>query len=297
MKHLATFRESLEKCHHRALAAAARIRLPLQRRVWSGQAGEFAGAGTGSSLDFQDHRLYVPGDDPRHINWQAYARTGQYSMKLYREEVRPVLDLVVDVSASMFFDETKAIRCADLLYLCVESSNRSGASMAIHLICGDQTRYLPYDAVASHAWWDQVAALKPQDAAMPPQLQRIPFRANAIRVFLSDLLFAGEPEPLLRTLTQRQGSGIIFAPFLDAEARPQWAGNYEFVDAEQQTHHPRRIEPATLKRYQDAYIQHFSLWKHSSQRQQILLARVPADLDLQKSLHAEALPIGAFESQ
>ncbi|MFN9663179.1 MAG: DUF58 domain-containing protein, partial [Akkermansiaceae bacterium] len=26
-------------------------------------------------MDFQDHRSYSPGDDPRHINWQAYART------------------------------------------------------------------------------------------------------------------------------------------------------------------------------------------------------------------------------
>ncbi|MEJ6642028.1 MAG: DUF58 domain-containing protein [Akkermansiaceae bacterium] len=39
----------------------------------------------GSALYFQDHRAYSPGDDPRHINWQAYARTGQYTMKLYRE--------------------------------------------------------------------------------------------------------------------------------------------------------------------------------------------------------------------
>ena len=49
----------------------------------------FSGSGTGSSLDFQDHRAYSPGDDPRHINWQAYARTGSYTMKLFREEVRP----------------------------------------------------------------------------------------------------------------------------------------------------------------------------------------------------------------
>ena len=72
----------LDGCRRRAMVAAARVRLPLRTRVWKGQAGEFLGAGTGSSLDFQDHRTYVPGDDPRHINWQAYARTGHYTMKL-----------------------------------------------------------------------------------------------------------------------------------------------------------------------------------------------------------------------
>src|SRR3954471_5600519 len=79
-----------------ALAAAARWRLPFSRQAWRGLAGNWAGAGAGSSLDFQDHRNYVPGDDPRHIHWQAFARTGALTMKLYRAEVAPFVDLAVD---------------------------------------------------------------------------------------------------------------------------------------------------------------------------------------------------------
>ena len=109
-------REQLQQCHARAMAATGRLRLPLRSRVWRGQAGEFNGGGTGSSLDFQDHRSYLPGDDPRHNNWQAYARTGHYTMKLFREEVRPVVDLIFDVSESMFFDPAKAARSAELFY-------------------------------------------------------------------------------------------------------------------------------------------------------------------------------------
>ena len=102
--------DTLQQAHSRALAAAGRLRLPLRSKAWQGQAGEFAGSGTGSSLDFQDHRAYSPGDDPRHINWQAYARTGNYTMKLFREEVRPVVDLILDASESMFFDPGKALQ-------------------------------------------------------------------------------------------------------------------------------------------------------------------------------------------
>ena len=94
----------------RSQALADIFKLPLQHRVWRGQTGDFQGAGVGSSLDFQDHRSYVPGDDPRHINWQAYARTGHYSMKLYREEVRPLIDVVFDISDSMIFDPEKERR-------------------------------------------------------------------------------------------------------------------------------------------------------------------------------------------
>ncbi|MEI7928161.1 MAG: DUF58 domain-containing protein [Verrucomicrobiales bacterium] len=107
-------RDDLQRSHSRALAAAGRLRLPLRSKVWRGQAGDFNGSGTGSSLDFQDHRTYVPGDDPRHLNWQAYARTGHYTMKLFREEVRPVVDLIFDASESMFFDPAKAARSAEL---------------------------------------------------------------------------------------------------------------------------------------------------------------------------------------
>ena len=283
-------------CHHRAIAASSRIRLPLRSRVWKGQTGEFAGAGTGSSLDFQDHRLYVPGDDPRHINWQAYARTGSYSMKLYREEVRPVVDLILDVSRSMFFDAEKAERVCDLFYLCIESSKRCGASLHIHLICGDTSRLIPYEAIVTHQWRDLIAECQPSDPSLPPQTQRISLRANAIRLLISDLLFPGEPEPVLRPLQQRQGSGILLVPYIPAEMDPEWSGNYEMVDAEKLSHHPHRIEPSTLKRYKEAYIQHFSLWKQASLRQQVIMARVPSHLELQKALHAEAVLLGALET-
>ena len=107
--------EALKDAYSRSSTCASRLRLPLRSKVWRGGSGDFSGAGTGSSMDFQDHRNYAPGDDPRHINWQAYARTGQYTMKLYREEVRPVVDLICDVSPSMFLDETKSARTAELL--------------------------------------------------------------------------------------------------------------------------------------------------------------------------------------
>lgn len=283
-------------CYHRAIAASSRVRLPLRSRVWKGQAGEFAGAGTGSSLDFQDHRLYAPGDDPRHINWQAYARTGQYSMKLYREEVRPVIDLIFDVSDSMFFDPLKATRVMDIFYLCAESAQRSGASLRVALIKGDLVRPIPYEVIAAHQWVKIAAEMTPTDVAMPPQLHLVPLRANAIRIFISDLLFPGDADPTLRQLQQRQGSGIVFCPFLEQEINPQWTGNYEFIDAEAKSRHPHRIEPNTLQRYKEAYRQHFALWKNTAQRQQVLLARIPCEPELQKALHTEAIAIGALET-
>lgn len=287
--------EELSHCHSRALAASVRLRLPLRSRVWKGQAGEFAGAGVGSSLDFQDHRTYVPGDDPRHINWQAYARTGTYTMKLYREEVRPVVDVILDASESMFFDPIKAKRSAELFYFAVESARRSGAATSVHLVRGDAIRPVPSDVIGVHRWLDEIRAMPAADAAAPPDLSRIQFRQNAIRVFVSDLLFAGDPTPALRLLAARQGAPILLAPFLKSEATPDWAGNYEFVEAEKGSRHQHRIEPSTLRHYKEAYINHFALWKNAASRHQAAMARVECDADLESSLFAEALPSGALE--
>lgn len=287
--------ELLAKCHATALAAAARVRLPLRSRVWRGQAGEFAGGGSGASMDFQDHRAYSPGDDPRHINWQAYARTGSYTMKLFREEVRPVIDLILDASESMFFEETKARRCAELFYLVSESARSAAAALAIHAVRGDASLQLDPDTLRSHQWLEKARALPADDPARPPDLTRLPLRANAIRVLLSDLLFAADPDPILRLLGRGHGSVVVLSPFTASEAKPSWSGNYEFVDPERATRHPHRIEPATLRRYQEAYQDHFALWKQQARRHQAAFARLPAEEDFATVLFREAVPAGALE--
>jgi hypothetical protein len=109
------------------------------------------------------------------------------------------------------------------------------------------------------------------------------------------LLFAADPEPIVRHLGQRHGSVVIFSPFLESEARPEWSGNYEFIDPERHSHHPHRIEPATLRRYQDAYVNHFALWKQHARRQQAAFARIPVEEDLSTVLFREAVPAGALE--
>lgn len=288
--------EDIQAARSAAIAAAARLRLPLRSRSWRGQAGEFAGSGTGSSLDFQDHRAYSPGDDPRHINWQAYARTGSYTMKLFREEVRPVVDLVMDASESMFFDPLKAARSLELFHFIRESCAVAGASLSTHCLRGDSARLLDPAEVQSHRWLESVRHHPVQDAAAVPDVTKVPVRANSIRVLISDLLFPGDPEPLLRHLGQKHGSIILLCPWLESEARPDWNGNHEFIDPERNTRHPHRIEPATLRRYLEAYSNHFMLWKNAARRHQAALARVPSGEDLTAALFREAVPAGALES-
>ncbi|MGB0775205.1 MAG: DUF58 domain-containing protein [Akkermansiaceae bacterium] len=286
--------DELNKLYTQASVCAERLTLPLRTQVWRGMAGEFQGAGTGSSIDFQDHRAYMPGDDPRHINWQAYARTGNYSMKLYREEVRPVIDIILDASESMFFDPIKAARTAETFYFAAISAIQAGAACSVHLLRGDAHQVLPLDAITSHRWLETIQNMKPTEPSAAPRLDLIQMRGNAIRVMISDLLYEGDPTHALRLLTQQQGKPILLCPFLKSEANPAWQGNYEFIDAEAEDNHPHRIEKSTLKLYKKAYAEHFTRWHSSAKRFAAPLARVCADDDLLTALNEEALQAGAL---
>ncbi|MDR0902191.1 MAG: DUF58 domain-containing protein, partial [Opitutaceae bacterium] len=210
--------------------AAARYRLPFGRQAWRGRQGAWQGEGAGSSIDFQDHRDYIPGDDPRHIHWAAYARTGQLTMKLYRAEVSPLVDVMVDVSGSMSLTAEKAARRDALLAFCMASADRAGAPARVHAVSNRWIRPVPAESARAgrvaglFSPGDGDAAAARGAAGMPGAL---PWRAGALKILISDLLFAGDPAPLLAGMSAGAGLALVLAPALEAEAVAPGRGNVE----------------------------------------------------------------------
>jgi uncharacterized protein (DUF58 family) len=60
---------------------------------------------SGFAVEFAGHREYVPGDDPKHIDWRVYFTRDKYFIKQYEMETNLVCHLVLDVSASMRYGE------------------------------------------------------------------------------------------------------------------------------------------------------------------------------------------------
>jgi len=90
----------------------------------------------GVSVEFVERRPYVQGDDLRHLDWKAYARTNRLVIKRYEEETNLEATLVVDASASMAYPETGTTKydyacqaAAALAYLVLRE--RDGAAMAL----------------------------------------------------------------------------------------------------------------------------------------------------------------------
>lgn len=80
-------------------------------RLEVGVRGAVAGAITGRhkspfkgfSVEFAEHRQYVPGDDPRKLDWRVYGKVDRYYIKQYVEETSLRATLLVDASGSMRF--------------------------------------------------------------------------------------------------------------------------------------------------------------------------------------------------
>jgi len=272
------------------LGAVRQLRLPLSGRLWRGQSGNWAGAGVGSSIDFQDHRSYLPGDDPRYINWQAFARTGHYSMKLYREEVSPHLDVVLDVSGSMFLTPAKRARSWELLYFFWESAARSGIAVRMYAASGDALREISAGELAL------LQVELPEVTEGAPALASVPWRPGSLRLVITDLLFPPLAGELLIPLAANNGRGIFFALHTRDESDPDWQGHLAFIDSETGRKERRFVSADLLQRYRASYARHFEEWQTESRRHNLIMARVSADGDFVDAMLEEPLEKGAIES-
>jgi uncharacterized protein (DUF58 family) len=80
-----------------------RIELTTSRIVNDILAGQYHSAFKGRGMEFEEVRLYQPGDDVRTIDWNVSARVGEPHVKVFREERELTVMLMVDLSASQQF--------------------------------------------------------------------------------------------------------------------------------------------------------------------------------------------------
>src|SRR4029079_3613617 len=77
----------------------------------------------GASVDFAEHRGYVPGDDIRRMDWRVWARTDRYYIKEYEAESNMNFNVLLDVSKSMDYGGKgiKKIDYARIIAACLTS--------------------------------------------------------------------------------------------------------------------------------------------------------------------------------
>ncbi len=84
-------------------AAMSRLEFKARQVVEGVITGQHKSPHRGFSVEFSEHREYTPGDELRHLDWRAYARSDRYYIKLYEQETNLRATIVIDTSNSMRF--------------------------------------------------------------------------------------------------------------------------------------------------------------------------------------------------
>ncbi|MBI1311432.1 DUF58 domain-containing protein [bacterium] len=221
--------------------------LGVPRQTSAGRSGELLGRGTGTSLEFQEYREYLPGDDIRHLDWAAYARSDALMVRLYREEVSPRVEVLLDLSCSMTTSGAKSQLAQQLAAVFSLLSASLGGSPVVWLAADTS----PPEGLTV----ESLHRLREVDFNAKTGLDEllrsngVPLRRQAMRVVLSDFLFPFDPESLITRL-RREASELWLVQILsDWELSPAEASGTRLIDAETAAETHLYLNRATIGEY------------------------------------------------
>jgi uncharacterized protein (DUF58 family) len=192
----------------------------------------------GASVDFAEHRGYVPGDDIRRVDWRVYARTDKYYIKEFEADSNANFSVLLDVSKSMAFgtritklDYAKTL-AACLTYLVSKQRDRVGLVTFDEAVIDHVPPSAKHVDVVLHTL-DRVQATRPGRFGVPIRKLAEHFGRRGIVVVISD--FYEEPDEVLDavSLIRYRGNDVILFHVLDpAEIEFSFADASSFEDLE-----------------------------------------------------------------
>ncbi len=235
----------------------------LARRVVEGfLSGLHKSPFRGFSVEFADHREYVPGDDLKFIDWRLYARTDHYYVKRSEEETNVRCFLLLDRSASMAFG-TEGLTKWDygcflssaLAYLMLKQQDAVGLALfgaepGIMVPPRCRSRHL-------HELMRVMVANPPSGGtALADSLQKIVRRLKrrSLVVLVSDLI--DDPEATvkaIRLLRSHRHDVVVFHLQDPGEIHFDFEGAAVFRDLE--TGEEMEVDPVAMRRF---YLEHMA---------------------------------------
>ena len=217
----------------------------------------------GFSVEFVQHREYVPGDDIRHIDWKSYGRSERYTIKQYEQETNFNAHILLDGSKSMEYGDgaTNKLEYAKLLvatlaYVIVKQRD----SVALNVFDRDWRVELPASSSMANVntILHTLESIEPEEkTTMGPLLKQL---ADRVRrrglVFLISDMF-DEVDTVLKGLKHLRFQGhdvTVFHVLHPHEVEFPFTGNIKFDGLELPEEiktRPHLIRPAYLRVVQD----------------------------------------------
>lgn len=197
----------------------------------------------GFSVEFSEHRKYEPGDDPKDIDWLAYAKTDRYYIKKYQAETNLNGYLLIDLSESMAYTHRQSLTkfdysvclAAAMAYLMVRQQDPVGmvtfdtairASLPSRSSRRQLANILSLLSKAKPTGPTEVAASLLQFGGMVKQ--------KALAMIFSDLL-VDDPDEVIAAIQQlryRRHDVILFHVLDEAEVTFPFDGMVDLHDVE-----------------------------------------------------------------
>ncbi len=210
----------------------------------------------GFSVEFAEHRQYMPGDNIRDIDWKVYAKTDRYYIKQYEEETNLKSYLLLDCSKSMAYQSGGMMSKLDyagllsgaLSYMMLRQRD------AVGLVTFDEKirKYIPPRSKSGHLHLllKEIGEQKPSDSTdisstLHEMAERI--KRRGLVILMSDLL--DDPEKIisgLRHFRYNQHEVILFH-ILDPRER-DFAFGGEAVFKDMETGEEMTTSPFQIKR-------------------------------------------------
>lgn len=175
----------------------------------------------GSSMDFAEHRAYMPGDDLRRIDWRLYGRSDRFFVKEFEADTNTNLLLLLDVSSSMDFASSGISKLQYAKFLASSLgyfSSRQRDRLGLITFASEIVDYVPPAAKHLSIVLQTIARATARGAGnLDAPLRQIAehARRRQIVVLISDLY--DEPERVVRAVARmrNRGNDLIVLHVLD----------------------------------------------------------------------------------
>lgn len=228
----------------------------VSRKILQGRLhGERRSKRRGQSVEFADHRPYVPGDDLRFVDWNVYGRLEQLFLKLFLEDQDLTVQLVVDASGSMTTGEPAKSRfvqqlAAALGYVSLAGNNR----LTLSFFADGLVTQMPH--MRGRNYVGRMADLlltTPFEGASDFEKACRQIAAGRIGtgivIVLSDFLFKAGYEAGLRQLMGRQYDLYAIQVLSPQEVDPPLGGDLRLIDIEDADESEITVSAALMAHY------------------------------------------------
>jgi uncharacterized protein (DUF58 family) len=215
--------DSKRSLHPEVIKRIGRLEVRARHIVEGSLAGMHRSPYFGQSVEFLQHRQYVPGDDLRRVDWKVWAKQDRLYLKQYEEDTNLRCALLVDISASMSYGGGAMSKCdyavtaaSALAYLLLRQQD----SVGVVAFDAGIRQAIPQRTTTSHLQ-TIVRALQTKDPRDKTDLYEVLTRVaetyprRGMIVLISDMLVDAEKSLRGLRLLRQRGHDVLVLHILD----------------------------------------------------------------------------------